>query len=104
MMDLEKELDATLQVAAAVVKVSERLAGEVERGEREAAEWKKANGIDQALQAKFFNALSSEDRKRFQDEQEAFNRELAHDIDAAVQRAFPASSKSGGGKRSRSMA
>ena len=105
MPDQENELDATLQTAATTLKESNRLSGEAERGRLAMEEWVKAHEIDQALREKFFNALSPEDRKKARDEQEAFEREMAHDLDAAIQRAFPSSAKKGGGaKRLRSMA
>ena len=102
----EKELDATAAAAGAALREAERLAGQAEQGQREAADWRKANEIDGALEERFYAALSPEDRKKAEDEQEAFNRELAHDLDAAIQRAGLAAGghPAGGGKKPRSMA
>ena len=76
MSDTERELDAALATAEAATRTSKRLAGEAEQAARATAEWKKNHGIDEALQTRFFNALSPEDRKKADDEQEAFAREL----------------------------
>ncbi|MCL2000310.1 MAG: hypothetical protein FWG74_02645 [Planctomycetes bacterium] len=103
MLDKEKEFDATLETAAATLRETARLKSEAERGARETAEWKKEHGIDAALEAKFFNAISPEDKKKVEEERETFKREVAQDIEAAIQRAFPAK-KTAGAKRSRNMA
>ena len=105
MPDFEKELEATQEAAAATVRESERLADEASKSQKAVEEWKKANGIDAALEAKFFATLSPEELKKAAEEEETFNRELAHDLAAAVQRAFPTQKLAGTGKkRPRNMA
>ena len=99
----ERELDATLEAASTTLKESERLAGVAGRGRADFEAWKGDNGINPGVQAKFFNALSPEDRQKADAEQTAFEQEVARDLEAAVQRAFPAAKPTGGARR-RSMA
>ena len=105
MSDREKELDLTLETAAATLRESERLADEAAKARDARREWEAANGIGEATRGKFYKTLSPEEQAKVREEEEAFNRELAHDIETAIQQAFPGKKAgSGGAKRPRQMA
>lgn len=86
----DRELDETLARARATVDASEKLIGNAEAAREEFAAWQEENGVGGDVVKKVFAALPEEDRKRAEAEREAFDRELRHDLDAAVAQARPA--------------
>lgn len=97
MTDFEKDCDATLETARKLLGESERLSGECEAAFRAKREWEQASGIDAEKRQRFFAALTPEDRKKVEDENQRFALEVAHDLERAVAAAAP--KKGGGGKR-----
>jgi hypothetical protein len=55
----------------------------------EFAAWRKEHGLSDELMEKFNNSLSPEDKQRAAAEREEWERQLKHDLDAAVEQAQP---------------
>ncbi|MDR3211657.1 MAG: hypothetical protein LBU79_07060 [Planctomycetota bacterium] len=87
MSDLEKEIEACLQTSEKVLRESERLKLDFERGRASLEEVKKANNLTEEKQQRFFASLSPEDQRRVAEEEELFSQQLRHDMDLAVQNA-----------------
>lgn len=86
MTDHEKEWDATIDAARATLGESEKLLAVSEKAKAETHAWLDSSGLTTEKLAKFFAQLPEEERKKAMEEQEQFARELAHDIDAEIQR------------------
>jgi hypothetical protein len=85
--DLDKELDATAEEARNILAATERFREDADRMSQILKQWKSDNGLDDTVAERFFNSLSPEDKKKVREEQEAFERQTALDIEEALQRA-----------------
>jgi hypothetical protein len=92
---LDAELDESAEAARKTLAESEALLETAEKGRKAYKEWRSANRIDESLLARFFASLSPGDRERVEQEQAAFERELAEDLEAAMRKGAPPARKTG---------
>jgi hypothetical protein len=101
--DFDKSVDETVARALAVVEQSSALLAQAETGMRDFAALKEANGIRPETHEKVYGTLSDGDKAKMRDEQERFDIELKHDIDAALARAEQPKTRPAGAKRTRNF-
>jgi hypothetical protein len=85
--DLDKGFDATIETARQVLADTERLRDEAGKASQALKEWRSEKALDETITERFLKSLSPEDRKKAQEEQDAFERQTALEIEEALQKA-----------------
>lgn len=97
MNDFDHECDATRDAALRNIAESNRLAEAWSAAVRAKTEWEADLGLTREKRQRFFAALSPEDRKKVDEENERFQRDMTQDLEQATGGA--AAVKPGGGHR-----
>jgi hypothetical protein len=82
--ELDQQLDETAARANAAIAASQELMNRAEREKAEFEAWKEEHGIRPELHDAVFSQLTDSQKALFEKEKERFEREAAHDLDAAL--------------------